>query len=668
MRLSLLLLVSTLAYGQAPDPAYRPLSKAYQHLQNKQYDEAIDFFLKGIEAAPGRPAIRKDLAYTYLKVGEPEAARDQFAEAMRLDLADFHVALEYAFLCNDTKMQAEARRVFDRIRKIAVAGSRTTAEQAFQNIDQPLAAGIERWKKALELAPENFNAHYELAGLAEQRDELALAAEHYARAWQLLPGRKQTLLDLGRVWKAMNRLEDANAALLAASRGGEPRAREAALELLPPRYPYVNEFVHALDIDPLNIELRRELAFLLITMQKQPEAEREFRTILEQAPDDLLSCAQLGFLYLTRDEKSRAMPLLERVLKGSDVALANRVRAALKMPLVETSGQTEAVSNDAKVMAERSLNSGYLADALRFLQQAYATDPNDGWVMLKLGWTYNILHNDVLAFRWFSLARNSSDASIAAEARKAYYNLHPAMALFRSTLWVYPFFSTRWHDGFGYGQIKTDMKLGGLPFRPYVSMRVFGDSRSNAGGPMPQFLSESSVVLAVGAASSSWHGLMAWGEAGAAISYLDMRPEVKRVTADYRGGLSYGKGFGHLLGAEEPGWFFELNADGIYVSRYANDLLLYTQTRIGVTPPPIPVFGSLQSQFFWNNNIIRDSKSWDWANYVETGPGLKFRWSWMPRSLVFSVNGLRGAYMVPQFYRRPNFLDLRMGFWYAITR
>jgi tetratricopeptide (TPR) repeat protein len=668
MRLSLLLLVSTLAHAQPPDPAYLPLSKAYEHLQSKQYDEAIEFFLKGIEAAPARPSIHKDLAYTYLKVGETEAARDQFAAAMALDPADFHVALEYAFLCHDTKLHAEARRVFDRIRKTGDPASRTTAEVAFQNIDQPLAAGIDRWKKALELAPESFTAHDELARLAEERDELPLAADHYMRAWQLLPSRKQTLLDLGRVLKAMNRLEDANAALLAASRGGEPRARETALELLPARYPYVNEFTHALELDSHNIELRRDLAYLLMTMLRQPEAEREFRVILDQAPDDLLSCAQLGFLYLTRDEKSRAMPLLERVLKGSDVALANRVRAALKMPLVETSEQTEAVSNDSKVMAERSLKSGYLKDALQFLHQANTADPTDGWVMLKLGWTYNILHADQLAYHWFGLARSSTDAAISAEARKAYHNLHPAMETFRTTLWLYPFFSTRWHDTFGYGQIKTDMKLGKLPFRPYVSMRFFGDTRLTGGGPLPQYLSESSVVLALGASTNSWHGMMAWGEAGSAISYLNRGPQVDRVTADYRGGVSYGKGFGHLLGAETPGWFFEVNADGIYVSRYSNDLLLYTQTRLGVTPPRILSLGSFESQLFWNNNLIRDAKSLDWANYVETGPGLKFRWPWMPRSLVFSVSGLRGAYTVPQFYRRPNFVDLRMGFWYAITR
>lgn len=664
MRLSLLLLASILAYGQSPDPAYEPLTRAYQLLKDKQYDEAITFFLKGIEAAPSRAAVRKDLAYAYLKIGETEEARDQFAAAMALDPADFHVALEYAYLCNDTKMQAEARRVFDRIRKSGDPESRRTAEQAFQNIDQPLAAGIDRWKKALELAPESFTAHYELAGLAEQRDELELAARHYRRSWEILGSRKQTLLDLGRVWKALNRVTEANAALLAASRGGEPRAREAALELLPPHYPYVNEFNQAIAFDPGNIELRRDLAFLLLAMEKQPEAEREFRALLDRSPEDLLSCAQLGFLYLVRDEKARAMPLLEKVLHGSDVSLANRVRAALKMPLLDASPSAE-VSGDAKVMAERSLKSGYLRDALQYLQAAHASDPEDGWVMLKLGWTYNILHADTQAFRWFGLARSSGDPAISAEADRAYRNLRPTFAPFRTTAWVYPFFSTRWHDAFAYGQIKTEMKLGNLPFRPYISLRLLGDARRTTGGPVPQDLSENAGVVAIGIASSHWRGIMAWGEAGSAIRYLNSGSTVPRVTPDYRAGVSFGRGFGHGIGGEEPGWFFETMADAVYVSRYENDLLLNAQTKIGLTPPRAL---ALETQFFWNNNFIRDAKGLEWANFVESGPGMRFRWAWMPRSLLFTVSALRGSYSVTQHYREQTFVDLRMGFWYAITR
>src|SRR5258706_2220043 len=228
MRLSILLVASVLAraQNQASDPALIPLNQAYEALRALRYDDAISLFLRGIEAAPSRASVHKDLAYTYLKVGENEAAREQFGEAMRLDQADFHVALEYAFLCNETKKQAEARRIFDRIRKTGDAASLPVAEKAFQNIDRPLRDGIERWTRALELSPDNFSAHQDLAQLAEQRDEPALAAQHYLKAWNLLPDRKSLLLDLGRVWKAESRAEEAHAALLAASRAGEPRAAE----------------------------------------------------------------------------------------------------------------------------------------------------------------------------------------------------------------------------------------------------------------------------------------------------------------------------------------------------------------------------------------------------------------------------------------------------------
>ncbi len=239
-----------------------PSTQAYDALREKNYDQAVAGFEQAIALAPERASIHKDLAYTLLKIGENEAARDHFAEAMRLDPADQHVALEYAFLCYETKQQAVARRIFDRIRKTGDA----TAEQAFENIDRPLREGIERWKKALEMSPDNFSAHQELATLAEQRDELELAAEHYEKAWRLKPGERSLMLDLGRVWKALGRVEQANSMLLAASRGGQPRVAEQARELLPTRYPYVYEFEQALAVDPKNFELRREFSYLLLEM------------------------------------------------------------------------------------------------------------------------------------------------------------------------------------------------------------------------------------------------------------------------------------------------------------------------------------------------------------------------------------------------------------------
>jgi Tfp pilus assembly protein PilF len=663
----------TLALGpvaaQDSDPAFPLLQQAYDALRQKSYDRAIAGFEHAIALAPNRASIHNDLAYTLLKIGENEAARDQFAEAMRLDPADEHVALEYAFLCYETKQQAVARRTFDRIRK----NGNPTAEHAFQNIDRPLAEGIARWREALEMSPDNFSAHQELATLAEQRDELELAAEQYQKAWGLKPAERSLMLDLGRVWKKLGNAEQANVILLAASRGGQPRVAEQARELLPERYPYVYEFEKAIALDPQNHELRREFAYLLLQMDNKDQAEREFQILNRSAPDDLLSAAQLGFLRLKHNDYAGAQPLLDQVLKGGDEELADRVRVALKMPqtLRHRGSSTQRTSDEAKALADKSMKAGYMRDALKYLTIAHENDPIDFDVMLKLGWVYNILKDDREAVKWFELASKSPDPAVSKEAGNAYKNLEPEFELFRTTAWIYPFFSTRWHDAFGYGQVKTELRLGKFPMHPYLSMRFIGDTRGTTGStlsnPVPQYLSEDSFIFGVGVATTPWWGITAWFEAGEAVKYLSSRTDIGEMIPDYRGGVAYAKGFGHLLNGVS-GWFFETNEDGVFVSRFQDDFLLYSQNRSGYTFAPLESLGGLQNQFYWNFNGTADRLHQYWANFVESGPGLRFRVRAMPKSMLFSVNFLRGVYTMNQGNpRRPNYFDLRAGFWYAFT-
>ena len=650
---------------QTSDPAYSLLDKAYRALRTNDYAQAIAAFEGAIAIAPNRPAIRKDLAYTLLKVGETEPARDQFAEAMRLDPHDEHVALEYAFLCYETKQQAVARRIFERLRKTSA-----TAAQAFENVDRPLREGIARWRRAVELSPENFSAHEELARLAEQRDDFPLAAVHYTKAWQLRRDHRALLLDLGRVWKAQNRDDEANAALLAASRGAEPRVAEEARELLPRRYPYVYEFKKALELDPSNVELRRELAYLNLEMGDRPEAEEGFKTVVDGAPSDLLSAAQLGFLRLTRGDSAGATPLLEKVLAGNDDELADRVRTALHLPQVLRRRADEPrakVSFEAKELADKSIEKGYLKDALKYLQTAHENDPLDFNVMLKLGVTYNILKNDEEAVRWFNLARRSPDQSTAAQAARSYHNLKPELDRFRTTVWVFPMFSTRWHDLFTYAQAKTELRLPHWFIRPYVSARFIGDTQglvtfANLG---PQYLSERSVILGAGVATTPWRGITGWFEAGEALRYQPTGAAPGRLIPDYRGGLSFGNGFGNLLARGAHGLFAETNDDGVFVSRFGNDSLLYSQNRTGYTLRATEAFAGFHAQFYWNWNGTVDALGQYWANYVETGPGVRFRFA----SVLFSVNVLRGAYLINHGNPRgPNFNDVRVGVWYAFTR
>ena len=136
---------------------------------------------------------------------------------------------------------------------------------------------------------------------------------------------------------------------------------------------------------------------------------------------------------------------------------------------------------------------------------------------------------------------------------------------------------------------------------------------------------------------------------------------------DYRGGVSYSKGFGHLLNGSH-GWFAESSDDAVFVSRFQDDVLVYLQNRTGYTFAPSESAGGLQGQVLWNYNATVDRSRQYWANFVETGPGVRFRFQALPKSVLFSVNVVRGVYLVNEGNpRRPNYFDVRAGFWYAFT-
>jgi hypothetical protein len=169
----------------------------------------------------------------------------------------------------------------------------------------------------------------------------------------------------------------------------------------------------------------------------------------------------------------------------------------------------------------------------------------------------------------------------------------------------------------------------------------------------PQNLSESSVIAGIGLAGPAWHGLMGWFEAGEALRYKVSLGQTGTALPDYRGGISYAntRHGPHRL-------FAETNDDGVFISRFNNDSLLYSQNRTGRT------FGE-NLQVYWNWNATVDATGEYWANTVETGPGVRFRLN----PLQFTVNFLRGAYLVNQSNPyRPNFNDVRIGVWYAFTR
>lgn len=68
-------------------------------------------------------------------------------------------------------------------------------------------------------------------------------------------------------------------------------------------------------------------------------------------------------------------------------------------------------------------------------------------------------------------------------------------------------------------------------------------------------------------------------------------------------------------------------------------------------------------------NLTQDVKRQYWADTVEMGPGLKLRLPWMPPNVYLATDFLRGVYTNNLSNpRRPNYYDVRISLWYAITK
>jgi hypothetical protein len=229
------------------------------------------------------------------------------------------------------------------------------------------------------------------------------------------------------------------------------------------------------------------------------------------------------------------------------------------------------------------------------------------------------------------------------------------VARIRLTAWFFPTYSSRWSDLFGYGQGKVELRTR-FPLRPYVSLRFIGDSRRRTADLIPRNLSESSFVPAVGVSTPVWHGAMGWAEAGVAANYLG-----GHVLPDYRAGAHYARSMGRPAASEAPAWFAETNTDAVFISRFGNDMIVYGQARAGVADG----WKELHGQLYWNGNLTFDARRQAWANFWETGPGVRIFGSPLPKGAYVSFDVVRGAYLIGS---RQSFSDIRAGVWYAFTR
>lgn len=294
----------------APDPAYPVLEKGYAALAAKDYHAAVSHFKSAAELAPDRPDIHKNLAYTLLKTGDTLAARDSFERAMTLDPKDQTSALEFAFLAHETGQTRQAPS------PSTVCGSPATPPHSrlSRTSTGPSRKVSLAGSTFCETNPPTSPLTRNSPGWPNCETQLPLSAEHFLAAWRLRPAERHLLVSLAKVHFLRNEPNLAMPPLLAAARSGNPRAIEQAKGLLPNRYPYVYEFEQALALDPTNVELRRELAYLHLAMNQPAKAQHEFEILLQQVPKDRAAQNQLALLkgqpVSTPDPSAAAAPII----------------------------------------------------------------------------------------------------------------------------------------------------------------------------------------------------------------------------------------------------------------------------------------------------------------------------------------------------------------------
>jgi len=198
--------------------------------------------------------------------------------------------------------------------------------------DEPLSAGIARWQQVLATSQPTFSAYYSLAQLAEQRDELPLAAAVTSRRFSCCRSADRYCSNwlgfgsAGRFRRMMAR--DRSLART------EPRASELRASDCPNAILCVRNSARR-GARPFQRSAAQGTGYCCCAFGRRPRigdgAEKEFAamspTMMRYRKTNL--CEASWTAYLGDHLQDRAMPLLNRVLAHGDEATANRVRMAL---------------------------------------------------------------------------------------------------------------------------------------------------------------------------------------------------------------------------------------------------------------------------------------------------------------------------------------------------
>jgi Tfp pilus assembly protein PilF len=399
-------------------------------------------------------------------------------------------------------------------------------------------------------------------------------------------------------------------------------------------------FLKALEGDPDNISLRKDLAYTYVQQGSLLSAAGQFEIVLKAHPDDFGTALELGFLYNRMGRNDLAKKDFALAVKSPDPDISSRAVKAL-----------ENIRGDElwklRDQGYRLLSEGRRPEAIRAFEEAYGQNPQDYASAMQLGYLYQAEGQNENARRMFRSATNSPDPQVASQALAALRSINGVQGLWFSSLYFAPFYTSRFGDEIN----SLNGKLGLRPtryFQPYIGLRLNRDTRSQT-GRLPIIFEDDAAVFSFGIQSQPFGPNSAiYAEAGTAVSLLS-QPPGGRAIPDYRVGIDWFHPWGLSLGqasheiSRKVALFGEGYFDTAFYSRYGDNVIGYLQAKEGLT---FPLKRLVPVQAFAAVNVVKDSRGDFYNNVVEIGPG--FRFAPVRKLPAFQIQAqyLRGYYMI----------------------
>jgi tetratricopeptide (TPR) repeat protein len=218
-----------------------------------------------------------------------------------------------------------------------------------------------RFRKAVEIDPNLWEAHYDLGYLHEYDGDLALAAKSYRAALKIQPGYRPTVVRLGAVL----------------SRAGDPEAAQGVYEdyleanpdaievrvglvgILRARREWSDALAEARKVlvrDGRNIQALNHVGMIYFEQERWEIAELVFKKALDLAPGDASILVNLGLVALARGDNQAAFAYFARATEADPQNPAARMNKA--SVLLECGNFAEAEGDIRSVIQSNAQDTG----------------------------------------------------------------------------------------------------------------------------------------------------------------------------------------------------------------------------------------------------------------------------------------------------------------------